>query len=274
MQITLSGARYHVERVGQGTPLLMLHGFTGRGANWHTLAAQITQEYAVEALLPDLLGHGQTDSPADAARYSIEAQAADLVALLDALDVKRALLWGYSMGGRLALYTALHDPSRFSGLILESASPGLADADERAARVASDTALAARIRDAGIAAFVEGWEKLPLWASQARMPQAKRDALRAQRLENHPDGLANSLIGMGTGAQPALWDSLAGLALPVLLMAGALDTKFTAIANQMQAKIGHAHLEIAPYTGHAVHFESPAWAATAFGRWAASLKLA
>jgi 2-succinyl-6-hydroxy-2,4-cyclohexadiene-1-carboxylate synthase len=167
-----------------------------------------------------------------------------------------ATLLGYSMGGRIALYSAL--AGYFRALILESASPGLATETEREQRRLSDSALAERIRRDGVTSFVDYWENLPLFASQRNLPGEIRAALRANRLDNHPAGLANSLAGVGTGAQPALHERLSELNIPVLLIAGALDTKFTSIARQMALQLPQPHLHIVPQAGHTVHLEQPA----------------
>lgn len=264
----VNGVRYQVAVSGRGPALLLLHGFTGSGANYDDYRAGLVDTATV--ITVDLLGHGQTDSPADPARYAMSQAAADLIATLDRLWQGRVWLAGYSMGGRLALYTALTYPQRFAGLLLESASPGLADADERAARAQADNALAAFIEREGIAAFVERWEALPLFATQARLPEAVRTRLREQRLRNNPAGLANSLRGMGTGVQPSLWEALGGLAMPVVLVTGAQDVKFTRIAAQMLARLPQAQHSIVPEAGHTVHLEQPegylrllrAWLAT------------
>ena len=105
-------------------------------------------------------------------------------------------------------------------LLLESASPGMADESERAERLRRDAALADRIEQQGIEWFVDYWERLPIWASQARLSQAVLKAQRNQRLRNDPRGLANSLRGMGAGAQPGLWQSLPCLPIPALLVVG------------------------------------------------------
>src|SRR5262249_26256974 len=118
--------------------------------------------------------------------------------------------------------------------------------------------LAAFIERAGVPAFVDRWEALPLWASQARLPAAVRAAQRAQRLQNRAPGLANSLRGLGTGAQAPLHERLAELPMPVLLIAGALDAKFRALASEMAAALPAAHLALVPDAGHAVHLEQPA----------------
>ena len=236
--------------------MLLLHGFTGSSANWQPLQETLAGDFRTIAV--DLPGHGRTGAPADLTRYAMPAVAADLVALLDHLQAGPSHLLGYSMGGRLALYLALVHPRRWRSLILESASPGLETPTARAERRRRDEALAAWIEAEGIAAFVARWEVLPLFASQRRLPAPVRRAHRAGRLRNRPAGLANSLRGMGTGVQPSLWPRLPTLALPTLLIAGALDEKFVSIARQMARHIPSARLAIVPDAGHAVHLEQPA----------------
>ena len=255
-RLPVNGVTYHALEAGSGPALLLLHGFTGSHANWHAVMAALAPSFRVIAA--DLLGHGQTDAPADPARYAMPHAAADLVALMTALDAGTFHLLGYSMGGRLALFTALAYPERVRSLVLESASPGLAGADERAARVTADEALAASIVRDGMAAFVDRWEALPLFASQTRLPAAMRARLRAQRLANNPTGLANSLRGMGTGIQPALWPRLHEATMPALLLTGAEDAKFCAIARAMVKEMPRPQHITVENAGHTVHLEQPA----------------
>lgn len=259
-QVTVHGATYYYEVIGQGDPLLLLHGFSGNSQSWADHVPVLAQQFCVITL--DLLGHGKTDSPTDPTRYSMENVAADVTAVLRQLPTVNGQssmvnLLGYSMGGRLALYLAVHYTQLFSALILESASPGLETETERSARRASDHALAGRIERDGMASFVREWEALPLWASQQQLASEKRAALRAQRLGNNPTGLANSLRGMGTGAQPSLWPHLPQLTLPVLLLAGELDEKFVGINRKMHRLLLNSHYEIVAGAGHAMHLERP-----------------
>jgi 2-succinyl-6-hydroxy-2,4-cyclohexadiene-1-carboxylate synthase len=159
------------------------------------------------------------------------------------------------MGGRMALYTAFS--GRFRALILESASPGVAGDRERRERRAADEALAQRIEREGIAAFVSYWESQPLFASQHSLSPDRRALLHEQRLQNRPDGLANSLRGAGAGAQPALHRKLPSLHLPVLLIAGALDSKYSRLAQDMAGRLPDAKVEIVDHAGHTVHLERP-----------------
>jgi len=261
--IEVNGVRLGVElREPEGggkaqSTLVLLHGFTGSAASWGShLDAFAASNMRVVAF--DLHGHGQSDAPPDAQRYSMEHCQADILAALRELGVgaNEAALLGYSMGGRIALYLAL--TGYFRALILESASPGLASADEREARLASDEVLAASIERDGVAAFVERWEHLPLFASQHALPARRREALHAQRLCNSTMGLANSLRGVGLGAQPALHNRLAALDMPVLLISGELDQKFRVIAEQMAHLLPHVQWQSVQGAGHAVHLEQPA----------------
>ncbi len=250
----VNGIGFQYEIASDGLPLLLLHGFTGSGAAWRPFEGAWDRVCTVAV---DLIGHGGTDAPDDESRYTMERCTTDLVALLDALSIDRAAVLGYSMGGRVALHLALAAPERVTALILESAATGIEDDAGRRARIASDRALADDIERDGIEAFVDRWERLPMWATQARLPRATRDALRTQRLRNSTIGLANSLRGMGAGAQEPVLDRLHELRMPVLLIAGQEDAKYRAIACSMRQRIPQARVRIIEDAGHAVHLEQP-----------------
>ena len=259
-RIAVNGVRLNVEVRGEGTALLLLHGFTGSAATW---APFLDAWPGFTTIAVDLLGHGGSDSPLDPERYRMERCLEDLLALLDRLGIPLTAVLGYSMGGRVALRLALEAPERLWALILESASPGIEDPIERQQRLRSDAALAERVEREGIEAFVDYWETLPLFASQARLPLTVRQQLRRQRLANKPVGLAYSLRGMGAGVQEPVLNHLNGLRMPVLLLAGALDERYCALARRMAAALPCARLEVVPNAGHAVHLEQPAAFATA-----------
>ncbi|MFT8309585.1 MAG: 2-succinyl-6-hydroxy-2,4-cyclohexadiene-1-carboxylate synthase [Sporolactobacillus sp.] len=255
MKAELRGVVYHYELKGSGVPLLLLHGFTGSVETWRFLEDVMLKDY--QLILVDIIGHGQTGCPKDAQRYSITETAKDMNALLELLEFERVHVLGYSMGGRLALSFACLFPERISSLILESSSPGLKTEVERRERRLHDKELADSIRKHGIPAFVSRWEQLALFDSQRKLSQRKRAVLRAQRLSNQPIGLSNSLIGMGTGAQPSWWGHLSSLRFPILLITGSIDNKFCMIASEMHDRMPNAEWQVVPNAGHAVHLEQP-----------------
>jgi 2-succinyl-6-hydroxy-2,4-cyclohexadiene-1-carboxylate synthase len=248
------GVEERGEVAGASGTLVLLHGFTGSAASWGTLLDRFVGA-GWHVIAFDMLGHGISDAPVEPERYSIEHCQSDLLALLQQLAVKpgEAILLGYSMGGRIALYSAFSH--YFRAVILESASSGLADPQERALRRKSDWELAERIEREGIESFVNFWGKIPLFASQRNLAREQWEKQRRQRLNNRAQGLANSLRGVGTGEQPALHARLADLNIPVLLLAGELDTKFCRIAQETAAQLPQAQLYIVPGAGHTIHLE-------------------
>ena len=235
---------------------VLLHGFTGSGSSWEGVVDALASAGHAPVLV-DLPGHGGAASPPPDADPTL----ADALATVECAGAWPADLVGYSMGGRLALHFALARPGAVRRLVLESASPGLEDARERAARSAADAGLAALIEGEGMERFVALWEALPLFASQSRLDPERLARQRARRLSHHPRALAGALRGLGTGALPSLWDRLPQMRIPTLLLAGGEDRKFVEIAKAMSALLPDARLEVVPGCGHAVHLERPdAWA--------------
>jgi 2-succinyl-6-hydroxy-2,4-cyclohexadiene-1-carboxylate synthase len=248
------GLRLHVVSSGEGLPLLLLHGFTGSSSTWDYFRSKLEQSFRVIAV--DLPGHGQSSVPDDPHRYSLDRLSVDLARVLDELEIDRAAVFGYSMGGRAALRFALNEPTRLNALILESTTPGIDEAS-RPKRAAADGLLADMIERDGVAAFVAKWERLPLWNTQARMPDAGRKALHDQRLANHPRGLANSLRGAGSATDPAVTGRLGEIKTPTLILTGELDTKYIEIGRVLESGIPNADMQIIPDAGHAIHLEQP-----------------
>jgi 2-succinyl-6-hydroxy-2,4-cyclohexadiene-1-carboxylate synthase len=225
--------------------LVLLHGFTHTGRSWQPVLHALAARY--RAVAPDLPGHG-----AFADRRPASFPASD--AYLRALGADRFTLGGYSMGGRVALHATLSLGSRVERLVLIGASPGLASAEQRAARAADDAALADRIEAVGLEAFVREWGAQPLFDG---MPRGIAELVEADRLRNTAPGLAAALRGLGTGVMPSLWERLGELAIPVELVVGERDEKFRAIAERMAAALPDGRLSVVPGAGHAVHLEAP-----------------
>ena len=241
----------HAEVTGSGPTLVLLHGFTGSIATWEPALALLAARHRVVAI--DLPGHGGSPVPDG----GLPRVAHQLVGTLDRLGIERASWLGYSLGGRAALHVALAHPDRVDRLVLESTSPGLADAAARATRASDDDLLALRLERDGLEPFVDAWMAQPLFATQRRLAPDLLARERTRRLGHDPARLAAALRAMGAGRQAPLWDRLSTLRLPILVVAGEDDHQYRAIAAAMTAGLPDARVAVIPDAGHAVHLENP-----------------
>jgi 2-succinyl-6-hydroxy-2,4-cyclohexadiene-1-carboxylate synthase len=237
--------------------IVALHGFTQRGASFEELEWFL--EVPLEA--PDLPGHGGEP-------VSAWEEAVDRVAALAASRPRPPILLGYSMGGRIALGAALRHPQAVAGLVLVSATPGIADPQQRGRRRHDDLALADHIEEAGAEAFVDEWLARPMFSGLQRRGAAWREADRERRLTNRAPGLAGALRSLGQGMQPDLRPGLAGMELPVLVVAGEEDDRYRRIGDEMAALVPDASTAVVRDAGHAVVGERPEVVAEAILAWA------
>jgi 2-succinyl-6-hydroxy-2,4-cyclohexadiene-1-carboxylate synthase len=254
--IVVDGQRWEVRSQGTGGPLLLIHGFTGRGTSWGRHATAFARRRRVISV--DLPGHGRAGIPSDPGRASVERMADDLAVILGRVGATPADVIGYSLGARLALRLAIVHPGAIRRLVLESPSAGLPTEPARSARRAADAALADRLERDGIEVFVDEWERQPVFASHRRLPTATAARLRSERLRNRPAGLAASLRGAGQGVMAPLHDRLAEVQAPTLVIAGALDTAGCTRAESVAAAIPGARLVVLAGAGHTPHLETPA----------------
>jgi len=257
-RVAVNGIFLNVEVTGEGPILLLLHGFTRDHRAWEPVLPCLEGH---RVLRVDLVGHGKSDSPVAASRYTMAHAVEDLQALLHHLSVDRFGLIGYSLGGRVALHFALAAWEQMWGIVIESASPGIEDPAARQTRIESDEALAQSIATDGLEAFADRWQAQALFASQSQLPASALEEQRSHRLENSTVGLGNSLRGMGAGAQDYLLPRLHSIHAPTLFLAGALDERYAAAAPVMAATVPNAEYAIIENAGHTTHLEQPdAWA--------------
>jgi len=119
------GVRIHYEDAGSGEVVVLVHGFASNARyNWGITGwiKFLSERYRVIAL--DCRGHGQSDKPHDPAAYTLDRMGGDVIRLLDHLGVRRALLMGYSMGARIAMWLMLRHPERFRAVVLGGVGAG------------------------------------------------------------------------------------------------------------------------------------------------------
>jgi 2-succinyl-6-hydroxy-2,4-cyclohexadiene-1-carboxylate synthase len=235
--------------------IVFLHGFMGNIDEFDEAIKLLGDEFSYLTL--DLPGHGKTQVLGGDEYYTMSNTAHAIINLLDLLKVGKCFLVGYSMGGRLALYLALHFPERFFKVILESASPGLPTEAERLERIKRDTQIGKKL--SRITSKIDFANFLSNWYNQAIFGSIKNhleyDKMLENRLHNNPKELDKSLRFMGTGCQPDLWSKLAENIIPMLLLAGEYDEKFRYINTKM-AQIGEfIQLRIISDAAHNIHSE-------------------
>jgi pimeloyl-ACP methyl ester carboxylesterase len=114
--------RIHYEVEGQGFPLVIQHGYSDSMQTWYELGYVDALKRAHLVILVDARGHGASDKPHDTSAYAKDRQAADVVGVLDELQIQRANYWGYSMGGRIGFALAQYAPERFRCFVLGGAA--------------------------------------------------------------------------------------------------------------------------------------------------------
>lgn len=220
----------------------LLHGFTQNAQCWGPFDAELAKAFRVERI--DLPGHGGS-------LYD----EADLVGAAElCLDASTGSVWvGYSLGGRIALHMALAAPQRCRALVVIGAHPGITDEIQRLERLRLDEERAIRVETIGTQAFVDEWLALPLFSGL----DASTDHRQA-RYKNRAEGLAGSLRNCSTGRQAPLWDRLSSLAMPLLYVCGAQDTKFMQIGQDFTRCVGsNAQMANISDAGHSCHLEQP-----------------
>jgi 2-succinyl-6-hydroxy-2,4-cyclohexadiene-1-carboxylate synthase len=228
--------------------VVLLHGFTQAKEMWHSTSSLLVKELAhhnPHIIAVDLPGHGESSSE-ESDLWQAAQQIVDICG--------EATYIGYSLGARVALHCALLSPRSVKRLVLCGVTPGLRSNEERKARRVADETIAQTIEQTPLADFLNSWTRQALF--DGYVPDEKDMSIR---LKNVPGGLAMSLRTMGTGAQEDLWNRLSELTMPLQLVTGEEDQKFTHIAMEMKDLIGPTaqHAQI-PQCGHSVPFQKPA----------------
>ncbi len=234
--------------------IVFLHGFTGSSRDFLEIPDSLISNY--RCLIPDLPGHGQTQVLEDEISFTAAGQVALLEQWLGSLGQSKFHLFGYSMGGRLALQFAVKNSHQLQSLILISTTAGIKEEVARWERAKADEQLAQRILDSDPGDFLTTWLAQPLFKGIGDKGQDFIAKEVVRRLPLQTSGLACSLKYFSSGVMPSVWHYLINIKTPTLVIAGSRDKKYLVLASELVALIPKATLKILP-TGHAPLIESP-----------------
>jgi pimeloyl-ACP methyl ester carboxylesterase len=242
------GARLVYEVAGDGPAVILIHGFGLDMRMWDPQVGPLAARFKVVRY--DCRGFGASGPLDPAVPYT---HAGDLVALLDHLDIGRAVLAGLSFGGRVALQAALAAPDRVRGLALLAAVLDGVPWDPESARALDE--VTRRVQAAGVLAGREAWLAHPLFAAARERPD-----------------LAVALAAMVAGYPGQHWlgqdphretrrplDVLEGIAGPALVAVGERDVPgFREMSAVLARRIPGAAYQVVADAGHMVNMEQPA----------------
>jgi 2-succinyl-6-hydroxy-2,4-cyclohexadiene-1-carboxylate synthase len=237
----------HPAKGAGGPSLVLLHGFLGAPSAWDAVLAALPRHGPVWC--PWLPGHGPL-------REALPASWDEAVRSFAASLPAGAMLAGYSLGARLALAATLHRPGRARATLLVGGHVGPLDDAERAARAALDAQRAADLRHGNLAAFVAAWEALPLFATQHALTPELQARQRALRLAHDAQALTWAFEVAGLAQMPDLRAAVAAARQPLHFLAGALDTRFAALAATLARPPWVTQASV-PAAGHNLLLEAP-----------------
>lgn len=245
MEVDVAGVRVAWHSTGgpalgdpvSGVTMLMTHGYAASSHMFAPNARALATRHRV--LTWDLRGHGSSDAPADASAYSAGASVDDMVAVLDAAGVERAVLAGHSLGGFLSLRFLAAHPERVRALVLIDTGPGYRQNEGRTAWNKMAVGFATNLEERGFAGHAGGAEFDP-------------------SVHVHgPAGLAKAARGILTQHDAMVIESLPAIAVPTLVIVGADDAPFIAGSHYMANKIPGAELVVIDGAGHAPNVSHP-----------------
>ncbi|MDX1993229.1 MAG: alpha/beta fold hydrolase [bacterium] len=232
-------------RYPDALPLVLIHGAGGSHLDWPIALRRLP---GANLVLPDLPGHGKSPLPG---RDSIAAYAADVMALLDALGIERAIFVGHSMGGGVALQLALDDAERAAGLVLVGTGAKLGVSPEIMDRLQVD--------QAGVANLLAEW----YWSADT--PPERRALTVQYLLAQSVELLYNDYLAC---TRFDVRQRLPEIRVPTLIFA-ATEDRMTPLkfGQYLQINISGAELVTLEGAGHMMALEQPQQVVEAVQAW-------
>lgn len=260
----VNGARIHYVVQGQGSPVLLIHGYPLSGELFSKNRDALSRSHKVITI--DLRGFGKSTAPAEDPG-SLQSYAKDALAVLDVLNVSKAVIGGMSMGGPVVFEMYRTAPERFSGMILIDT-------------IANPASIVEQYLWKGMA------QKAVTYGPQALVGELLQNMLTGETRQNMPDqamflgGLVKqaSVAGDVAGAtvlatRPDSLPTLKTIAVPTLILEGLEDTVYPPVfSEKMHQNIVNSRLVVIPGAAHALTYEKADQVNAAMLNWLAGLK--
>jgi pimeloyl-ACP methyl ester carboxylesterase len=248
--VVRAGNRISYEVTGAGPPVLFIHGYPLNSTLWDPQVAALRGSY--RCLVPDLLGFGRSEAPTDLDLYSVEAYAADLLAIMDDAGVEKASVCSLSMGGYVTFALLRSAPERVGSLIFAGTR---AEPDSDEAR-ANRTAQQELIRAEGTGPVIDAMVNGPLLAETTRRKDPKVAARLTRVMANPAPGYLGALEAMKK--RPDSTRTLDRITVPTLFIVGEEDAiSPPEVVRAMHERVAGSHLTVIPGVGHISNLEAP-----------------
>jgi len=217
MTVERDDVRLAVEDVGEGNPVVLLHGLTAT-RRYVVMGSKALERSGHRVVSYDARGHGRSSPAPTPQAYGYEDLQADLEAILDQLSIERAVLAGASMGAHTLLALALHAPERVTGLVVITPAYDPSTNDDPS-RLERWDALSDGLRRGGIEGFIDAY-------GEPDVPEGFRESVlkvirQRLALHKHPEAVADALRAVPRSRPFGELDELSRISVPVTVVASA-----------------------------------------------------
>jgi pimeloyl-ACP methyl ester carboxylesterase len=259
MEIKSNGTRIHVTQRGSGElALVFLHYYGGSSRTWDDVASELSDRYRIVAT--DHRGWGNSEAPADG--YRIADLAADAEGVIKALGLRRYVLVGHSMGGKVAQLIASRRPGGLEGLVLIAPSPP-------SPMLLSDEQLAT------LTGAYQSRESVEFVIDHVLTARPLDPARREQVIEDSLKAAPQAKTAWPTvGMREDITAAVASIEVPTIIISGELDQvdRIATLQAELLPRIPHAAMHILPETGHLSPLEAPAEVARLIARFVTKIE--
>jgi 3-oxoadipate enol-lactonase len=231
----------------QELPVVFIHGFPFSNKMWEPQIRELSSE--IHAITYDVRGHGSSD--VGDGQFTIELFVDDLIALLDHLNIEKAVLCGLSMGGYIALRTIERHPNRVKGLVLCDTKSEPDTNEEKIKRTSSIKTA----KSAGVSTFADNFVKAVFWPKTFEKNPGAIEFIKELIRENSPLGICGTLLALA--ARTDTTQSLSSINVPACIIVGEYDLLTPpSCAQRMHKAIAGSVIHILPNAGHMSNWEN------------------